>query len=232
MEHIAFKAHKTRGPEIIKILESWGGVNIKGLDATGETRESVKIVYYVTHYNTIGYNPLSMVKSWGYKIYTLEEYEAMNKEKEKQELLLSIVPVANKGQELMPHKDYEIKQDGEKFYLVKKKKKFPKTYEECLVITPYDKEERILYLLEKFKQLLICRNAYWKIAGEGMGLGKPWEPDWTTDDVKYCLINSGNKICQSYECKVKRTFAFPTKDMQDAFDKNFGPDLDKCKELI
>lgn len=232
MEHIAFKAHKTRGPEIIKILESWGGVNIKGLDATGETRESVKIVYYVTHYNTIGYNPLSMVESWGYKIYTLEEYEAMNKEKEKQELLLSLVPVANKGQELMPHKDYEIKQDGKKFYLVKKKKKFPKTYEECLVITPYDKEERILYLLEKFKQLLICRNAYWKIAGEEMRLGKPWEPDWTTDDVKYCLINSGNKICQSYECKVKRTFAFPTKDMQDAFDKNFGPDLDKCKELI
>ena len=158
--------------------------------------------------------------------------EMMYKEKEKQELLLGLVSVANKGQELIPHKDYEIKQDGEKFYLVKKKKKFPKTYEECLVITPYDKEERILYLLEKFKQLLICRNAYWKIAGEGMGLGKPWEPDWTTDDVKYCLINSGNKICQSYECKVKRTFAFPTKDMQDAFDKNFGPDLDKCKELI
>lgn len=65
-----------------------------------------------------------------------------------------------------------------------------------------------------------------------MGLGKPWEPDWKTHNVKYCLINSGNKIVQSYECKVKRTFAFPTKDMQDAFDKNFGPDMDKCKELI
>lgn len=158
--------------------------------------------------------------------------EMVYKEKEKQELLLGLVPVANKGQELIPHKDYEIKQDGEKFYLVKKKKKYPKTYEECLVITPYDKEERTLYLLEKFKQLLIARDAYWKIYGEDMGLGEPWEPDWTTDDVKYCLINIGNKIVQSYECKVKRTFAFPTKDMLDAFDENFGPDLDKCKELM
>ena len=168
--------------------------------------------------------------------------EMMYKEKEKQEPLLGIVPVANKGQELIPHKDYEIKQDGEKFYLVKKKKKFPKTYEECrdyieschvepfcadLVATGYKSK-----LIESFARLLICRDAYWKIAGEEMGLGKPWEPDWTTDDVKYCLINRGNKICKSYECKVKRTFAFPTKDMQDAFDKNFGPDLGKCKELI
>ena len=104
-----------------------------------------------------------------------------------------------------------------KIVLEKKKKEYPKTYEECLVMTIYDKEERLLYLLDKFKQLLICRDAYWKIAGEEMGLGKPWEPDWTTHDVKYCLINSGNKIVQSYECKVKRTFAFPTKDMQDAF---------------
>ena len=158
--------------------------------------------------------------------------EMMYKEKEKQELLLGLVSVANKGQELIPHKDYEIKQDGDRFYLVKKRKEYPKTYEECLVMTSYDKEERLLYLLDKFKQLLICRDVYWKIAGEEMGLGKPWEPDWTTHDVKYCLINSGNKIRQSYECKVKRTFAFPTKDMQDAFDKNFGPDLDKCKELI
>ena len=271
MEYIAFKAHKTRGPEIIKILESWGGVNIKGLDATWETCESVKIVYYVTHYNTIGYNPPSLVKSLGYKIYTLEEYEAMNKEKkyqegyaqgyedavktemmykekEKQDLLLGLVSVANKGQELIPHKDYEIKQDGEKFYLVKKKKKYPKTYEECCRVVnanscirlvynlsdgqKYYHDEDNLYLYENFRRFKICRDAYWKIAGEEMGLGKPWEPDWTTDDVKYCLINRGNKICQSYECKVKRTFAFPTKDMQDAFDKYFGPDLDKCKELI
>ena len=65
-----------------------------------------------------------------------------------------------------------------------------------------------------------------------MRLGKPWEPDWTTHDVKHCLINSGNKIVRSCECKVKRTFAFPTKDMRDVFDKNFDPDIEICKELL
>ena len=160
----------------------------------------------------------------------------MNKEKEKQELLLGLASVANKGQELIPHKDYEIKQDGDRFYLVKKKKGFPKTYVGCSdILSVYTDPDISGYkgeLLWTFQKLLICRDAYWKIAGEEMGLGKPWEPDWTTHDVKHCLINIGNKIIQSYECKVKRTFAFPTKDMQEAFDKNFGPDLDKCKELI
>ena len=57
----------------------------------------------------------------------LEEINDM----EKNELLLGMVKTA-KGQELIPHKDYEIKQDGEKFYLVKKKKEYPKTYEELV----------------------------------------------------------------------------------------------------
>ena len=156
------------------------------------------------------------------------------KEKEKQEMLLGLVSVANKGQEIITHKDYEIKQDGDRFYLVKKKKEFPKTYEECLVelISDNPRYDEKYQLLDTFRELIVCRDAYWTLAGKEMGLGKPWEPDWTTHDVKHCLINVGNKVTQSYECKVKRTFAFPTKDMQEAFDKNFGPDLDKCKELI
>ena len=49
-------------------------------------------------------------------------------------------------------------------------------------IIPYEREIRILY------KLLVCRNAYWKIAGEEMGLDKPWEPDWTNlDQLKYCI---------------------------------------------
>ena len=269
MEYIAFKAHKTRGPEIIKILESWGGVNIKGLDATGETRESVKIVYYVTHYNTIGYNPLSLVKSLGYKIYTLEEYEAMNKEKkyqegyaqgyedavktemmykekEKQELLLGLVSVANKGQELIPHKDYEIKQDGEKFYLVKKKKKFPKTYEECCKVVRYnphridDMGETICgyksKLLRVFQMLLVCRDAYWKIAGEEMELGKPWEPDWYGGSLYLFYYNPQRdefvKAHYSLGGSANSAFVFPTTEMRDAYMENFDPDIEKCKELI
>ena len=164
--------------------------------------------------------------------------EMMYKEKEKQELLLGLVSVANKGEELIPHKDYEIKQDGEQFYLVKKKKEYPKTYEECcealrIGIHGHYAVGYKSNTLSIFQNLLICRDAYWKIAGEEMGLGKPWEPDFTNDkELKFCIGVSEGKI-QRFCCSVAQyILAFPTEEMLDAFYKNFGPDLDKCKELI
>lgn len=160
--------------------------------------------------------------------------EMMYKEKEKQELLLGLVPVANKGQELIPHKDYEIKQDGDRFYLVKKKKGFPKTYEECLIelIGDNPRYDEKYQLLETFRELLICRDAYWKLAGEEMGLGKPWEPDWTNHEFKYCIKVLGNTLESVSEMNIQCILAFPTEEMRDAFKENFDPDIEFCKELL
>lgn len=36
--------------------------------------------------------------------------------------------------------------------------------------------------MQDLQTLLICRNAYWKMAGEQMGFGKSWEPNWTTTE--------------------------------------------------
>lgn len=140
-----------------------------------------------------------------------------------------------------------------KIVLEKKKKEYPKTYKECckvLGVDPdnyltirnihcYDGEEETTDyerdLLSKFNslwELRICRDAYWKIAGEEMGLGKPWEPDWTTDDVKHSLVNVGNTIIPSVECKVSRILAFPTKEIRDDFRENFDPDIEICKEFL
>ena len=121
-----------------------------------------------------------------------------------------------------------------KIILEKKKKEYPKTYEECLVITPYDKEERILYLLEKFKQLLIARDAYWKIAGEEMGLGKPWKLSIGTP-IYYIYYNrTVGTIKNDYADDIQGNIilAFPTKEMRDAFKENFDKDLEICKELL
>ena len=153
-------------------------------------------------------------------------------------------PVANKWDEHSP-KDVADRLTS----FTTPKKEYPKSYEECckelniavrdldildnmLDTTEIVYRKNIDRLLNSFRKLLICRDAYWKIAGEEMGLGKPWKPDWTTHDVKYCLINSGNKIVQSCECKVKRTFDFPNKEMRDAFKENFDPDIEICKELL
>ena len=116
----------------------------------------------------------------------------------KQEILIGLVPV-KQGKELIPHEDYKIKQIENKFYLVKKNPTYPKTYKECCDVLEIGtlsndvsgwKEE----LLISFQELLIARDAYWKIAGEEMGMDKPWEPDWNYETDKYCIYCNNKTI--------------------------------------
>ena len=123
-----------------------------------------------------------------------------------------------------------------KIVLEKKKKEYPKTYEECYRILDMSREyhTNIGYkweLINNFQKLLICRDAYWKIAGEEMGLGKPWEPDYRYRDEHYSIYYNGFSIiqCNSFEA---HTFIFPTAEMRDAFKENFDKDLEFCKELL
>ena len=125
-----------------------------------------------------------------------------------------------------------------KIILEKKKKKYPKTYCECkdiLGLWDIDDTERGYYkteLIDKLQMLLICRDAYWKIAGEEMGLGKPWSPtdsDYTTG--RYCIfVFRGNIIYSTpaQDCIL----TFPTEEMRDAFYENFKTEIESCKELL
>ena len=133
--------------------------------------------------------------------------------------------------------DYEIEVRNGKTYAVKKKPVYPNTYEECydednieLHFIYVDKNERDLY--ESLIQLIRCRNAYWKIAGEQMGLGKPWEPNWTTFEGMPAIFRFRyNIVCDSikdYHCLL----VFPTKEMRDAFYENFKDLIEECKEFL
>ena len=125
-----------------------------------------------------------------------------------------------------------------KIVLEKKKPEYPKTYEDCCKVFSLGEDGRLYTkgykasLIQIFQKLLICRDAYWKIAGEEMGLGKPWAPDWNNISDKYCIyFVSGDvwsKECQTRQCP----FAFPTPEMRDAFKENFDPDIEICKELL
>ena len=127
--------------------------------------------------------------------------------------------------------DYEyIEENGKAFFV--KKKKYPKTYEECCDKINFkggfkeillSDDEYSLYI--PFIKLKRCRDAYWKIAGDEMGLEKPWKPDWTNEkQSKYGL----------YE-ELKNTiinpalFVFPTEEMRDKFYENFKDDFNKCR---
>ena len=148
---------------------------------------------------------------------------------------------------------YELKDENgniinaTKIVLEKKKKEYPKTYEECAEVLDVCSGETLQYgdltlsndyefnlytLLENFRKLLICRDAYWKIAGDEMGLGKPWEPDWNDTSIKYCLERDFDAIDKNVSNHKGRTFAFPTEEMRDAFKENFDPDIEFCKELL
>lgn len=122
--------------------------------------------------------------------------------------------------------------------LVKKQSQYPKTYKECCEVLDWNHRnyDRIGYkseLLCKLQVLLLCRDAYWKIAGEQMGLDKPWEPDWgNASQTKYCITVSENNICLNYTQVKNRILTFPTEEMRDAFYKNFKDLIEVCKELL
>ena len=123
-----------------------------------------------------------------------------------------------------------------KIVLEKKKKEYPQTYEECCEILE-DVADCSLScfacgLLNNLQKLLLCRDAYWKIAGEEMGLDNPWEPNWTTIEGMPAIFRFRyNIVCGSikdYHCLL----VFPTEEMRDAFYENFKKEIEICKELL
>ena len=137
---------------------------------------------------------------------------------------------------------------------VEKKPKYPKTYKECcdvLLIPPYYNlryhtyepnydeyatSKTLLSLEDKLNtlgKLFICRNAYWKIAGEQMGLGKSWEPDWKHGKDKfYCICTTEGEIVLGEWYIDNKILTFPTIEMRDAFYENFKDLIEECKELL
>lgn len=120
------------------------------------------------------------------------------------------------------------------------KPKYPTTYEECLnrlyckavLKTIVGHKAKLLFNLE---MLLICRDAYWKIAGEQMGLGKPWDSVYGCGEWGYWIgydINANKIYCQDSRILLNHLLVFPTEEMRDAFYENFKDLIEQCKEFL
>ena len=131
-----------------------------------------------------------------------------------------------------------------------KKPTYPKTYEECcnvlmgktdfqdfsLVLTKLSTnineensispEPPYITSINNLYKLLICRDAYWKIAGKELGLDKSWKPDWDNLSTTHESIKI-NKGCFTYSSRV---LVFPTPEMRNAFYENFKELIQECKE--
>lgn len=135
-----------------------------------------------------------------------------------------------------------------KYYVERIKPKYPKTYDECCRVVnanpcirlKYDLSEGQKYSYdvehlqhhENIRKLIICRDAYWKIAGEQMGLGKPWEPYWTIYKHKFCLGTDKDKVIEECVTTGNRILAFPTEEMRDVFYENFKYLVETCREFL
>ena len=150
-------------------------------------------------------------------------------------------PLANKWDE---HSPRDVAERLTSF--TSPKKEYPKTYEECCKVLDIDDRELVfngVYLASKLywkqlgrlnilNKLLICRDAYWEIAGEEMGLGKPWEPDWTIDDVKYSIFTIKGTLSKTRARYDGAILSFPTEEMRDAFKENFKELIESVKKLL
>ena len=73
-------------------------------------------------------------------------------------------------------------------------------------------------------QLLVCRNAWWKQLG--------WKPDWTDNNMKYCIKYNKNKKEKDIYQNVSRILAFPTSEVRDQFLDTFHDLIEEAKELL
>lgn len=117
-------------------------------------------------------------------------------------------------------------------YAIKRKPKYPNTISECFNSLEDDElvNNKLLYA---FRDLIVARNAYWKIAGKQMGLNKPWEPDWKDFcESKYCIYITESEIKTGVFHYDTQILAFPTMEMCEEFLKNFGYIIEKCKDFF
>lgn len=139
-------------------------------------------------------------------------------------------------------KGYEFSgiDDNQQVVFTKIHPEYPKNYDECCKVLGYSGNYNMILttdvdnkLFDALYRLKVCRDAYWKLAGEQMGLGKPWEPDWSTEsEIKYVIEVYHNNIRINSQCYSNTILAFPTKEMCDEFYNNFKKLIEECKELL
>jgi hypothetical protein len=73
------------------------------------------------------------------------------------------------------------------------------------------------------RRLLICRDAYWKIAGEE-----------NKGNIDYVICYAGGKIIRTNipNSAYNHILNFSTEEMRDAFYENFKDLIESCKELL
>lgn len=139
--------------------------------------------------------------------------------------------------------DYEVKVEDGIVIAVSKTIKLPKTFEVCCKVLGISKYIGLIYdlddgssneiykdhieLLRSFRKLMICRDAYRKIAK-----WEPWSNEYNGNRIMFGIVPSGSTVrfdsCTYQGCMLM----FPTEDMCKVFYENFKDLIFKCHDII
>lgn len=195
-------------------------------------------VKYIIKYLGCDYNGISTVTAEDLQPYEEENVEGKITMDEDKGTLVAIdltldIKKANEIEVILGDYEFMLK-DGKTYFV--KKTKYPKTYAECCeVLFPSSIElGKVLTSgyncekLKKFGELLICRAAYWKLAGG-------WEEKRKEKAMHYVIYSTllGEVVkVQTPNCIANYLLDFPSEEMCDAFFENFKTLIEECRELL
>lgn len=98
----------------------------------------------------------------------------------------------------------------------------PSKFGNYAFLSEFETEEEVK-AFEAYSKLLKLRK-YW--------IGD-WKPDWTDiHQLKYTIVNQGNRVGVCINDRSCRPISFPTKEMRDEFFECFKDYLEQAKTLI
>ena len=138
------------------------------------------------------------------------------------------------GHEIQIPIGYEIdkeKSTFEKIMFKKKENTKPRSWEEYREKVPENKLYKVWGVIEgkELAEASIAMMQLMSLRKEWIG---DWEPDWSNDTNKYCIIIFDNKYIVKPFSRYYQTLSFPTEEMAKDFRYCFSDLLDIAKPLI
>lgn len=232
---VAVNGNPEYGQELIDTLIDMGGVNLQGLTGKNEG-----CLYYIDS------DSKTIMSEFDNEI-TSEEFDVITLQELKKQLM-ELKPIQkinldegnyDKEVEIELGNDHEAIIENGKIKIIKKL--YPYTFKECCetlginywgelqfdcdeIMSSY--ENQIVDKLEALRQLIICRDAYWKTVD--------WKPDMcdTNSEKHIITYNFIEEKLETHIAYVPFILMFPDKNMADVFMKKFEHLIIKCKEWI
>ena len=231
-------------------------VQYKGSTSCRSIYRIEKMIWKNNQINYVVYNPWQEYDKCTITAEYLQPYKEEIKAEDRLEIYTdtsidndSKTDITIDGKKLVAPNGYTIKTataNGNSIIVeyVKNKPQYPETYEKCCEVIGINCHDVEIDIPQPYQQnmfhffkLLICRDAYWKIAGEELGFGKPWKPDYDSGVNKYGIICMNGVVQKSnpttnWERHLNKVLDFSIKEMRDVFFENFKDLIEKCKEFL